>query len=118
MANYKEEIISGEIMKWNRARSIVLENARNRLPTASFYEEEVTLLPNGEEIIKTLSNINYEVTDFNQEISIINPETYEPTENTFSIQEFYVMLASVYLWVARNRDAEMQQTLVDNTSIE
>lgn len=104
MANYKEEIISGDIVTWNRARSIVFENRRNSFPFVSFYEEEVTLLPNGDEFIKSLSNINYTVTDLEQEIPLVHPETYEPLEQTFTIQDFYVMTASVYLWVARQRD--------------
>lgn len=98
---YREEIIEGQISTWRRARQMVLDNPHNAVPQATCYETEITVLPSGDYMEKSVATHAYALTDTTVEIPVIDPETYEPTAQTFTAGEFQLMAASVALWMMR-----------------
>lgn len=101
MSSYKETTESGDITRWNRARQIVCDNPVEGAPGITVYEHEATRLPDGSVIEKSLGSLTYAMTDPTVEIPLIDPETYEPTEATFTAGQFQVMAASVAMWQIR-----------------
>ena len=104
MAAYKETTKTGDITKWNRARQIVADNPIEGAPSVTIYEHEATRLPDGTVIEKSLGSLSYALTDPTVEIPIIDPTTFEQTEETMTAGQIWLALASVYLWLARQRD--------------
>lgn len=106
MANYKEENLTGN--KWVRCNRIVIENPYVGNKTIQFYEQEILYFSNTDITYKNISSSgpNSLTTTFtpNNSIEIINPYTLEPTGNTFSHEELYVMLFSAYMNEAKKRD--------------
>lgn len=98
---YREEVIEGQISTWRRARQIILDNPHNAAPQATCYETEITVLPSGDCIEKSVDTQSYALTDPAVEIPVIDPETYETTAQTFTAGEFQLMAASVALWMMR-----------------
>lgn len=101
MANYKETTTEGTITKWNRARQIVLDNPHNSPPSVMCYETEITKYPDESVQEKNIGSLQYSMTDPTVEIPLIDPETFEPTEQTMKAGEIWLAMASVYLWLAR-----------------
>lgn len=104
MANYNEVTESGDITKWNRARQIVCDNPIEGAPGITIYEHEATRLPDGSVIEKSLGNLSYAMTDPAIEIPLIDPDTFEPTEVTMTAGQIWLAMASVYIWLAKQRD--------------
>lgn len=103
MPNYQESITEGVVQKWRR---LDYATVYNHAPFSIVcHEQDRTVLPDGRVLNDPVEQIKYELTDPTVEIPLIDPATYEPTEQTITAGEAYVMLASVYLWLARQRDA-------------
>ena len=107
MANYNETTESGDITKWNRARQIVCDNPIEGAPGITVYEHEATRLPDGSVIEKTIGSLSYAMTDPTIEIPLIDPDTYDQTETTMTAGQIWLAMASVYLWLARQRDGDV-----------
>ena len=106
MANYNEVTESGDITKWNRARQIVCDNPVEGAPGITVYEHEATRLPDGTVIEKSLGSLSYAMTDPTVEIPLIDPTTFEQTETTMTAGQIWLAMASVYIWLAKQRDGE------------
>jgi hypothetical protein len=100
--NYKEEVVAGEITKWRRMSHGVLTNGE--IPKIELHDEDRTVLPDGTSISQYVGALTYAMTDPTVEIPLIDPETFEPTEQTMTAGQIWLALASVYLWLARQRD--------------
>jgi hypothetical protein len=104
MSNYKQTTESGEISSWHRARQIVCDNPVNGAPSITVSEHQAVMLPDGTVIEKSLGNLSYAMTDPSIEIPLINPDTFEPTATTMTAGQIWLAMASVYLWLGRERD--------------
>jgi hypothetical protein len=104
MANYNERSETGNIKIWDRSRQMVLDNPVDGPPQVTCYEYRAQRLPDGTVIEKSLGNLSYVMTDPNIEIPLIDPETFEPTAQTMTAGQIWLAMASVYLWLARQRD--------------
>jgi hypothetical protein len=104
MSNYQEETIAGAITIWQRARQIVCDNPTEGVPSITIYEHEATRLPDGSVIEKSLGNLSYAMTDPTIEIPLIDPATFEQTTQTMTAGQIWLAMASVYIWLAKQRD--------------
>jgi hypothetical protein len=102
MPKYKESTSSVDINTWRRATHMILWN--EDLPRVEIHDEDLTVLPDTSTVNKYVGKLDYVMSDPLAEIPIIDPVTFEPTEQTFTAGDFYTMAASVYLWLARQRD--------------
>lgn len=107
MANYKETMDSGEIVTWNRARQIVCDNPIGGAPCVSINETKAIRLPDGTTFEPSIGSFNFTMTDPTLEIPLIDPETWEQTETTMTAGEIWLAMASVYIWLAKQRDGEL-----------
>lgn len=105
---YREEVAEGQISTWRRARQIVLDNPHEGAPQATCYETDLTVLPNGEYVEKSVGNLTHVMDDLVLEIPLVDPDTLEPIATTFTAGEFALMATSVYLFLARQRDGGQQ----------
>lgn len=106
MANYNEVTESGEIHQWDRARQIICDNPVDGAPLITVNEQQAKRLPDGTVIEKSLGNLSYAMTDPAVEIPLIDPDTFEPTETTMTAGQIWLAMASVYIWLAKQRDGE------------
>ena len=95
--------VDGVVIKYTRAELMCLYN--NEIPRVECHEQERSIYPDGSIRNAPGEKLIFEMTDPSVLIPIINPETYEQTEATFSAGQFALMAASVYIWMAMNRDA-------------
>lgn len=109
MSHYKEETATIDKKTWKRASHIVLYNETS--PRIEIHHENKTLFSDGTTKSDYLGQLNYTLTDPTILIPLINPETYEQTETTFSAGEFELLAASVYIWLAENQ-AENQNEII------
>lgn len=102
MADYKQDTISGT--KWQRCNRVQIINDLNDTPRIIFGEEEIISL-NGEFIhnqpkqYECASNFSY-----NTSINLRDPNTGELTGATSTQGELYVLLYSLYIQTALERD--------------
>jgi len=101
MALYKEQTSEGTVTQWNRVRQLVLDNPIDAQPSIMAHEYEAKRYPDGSTAEKAVASHSYTLTDPMVEIPIIDPETYEPTDQTFPAGQFYLLAASVALWLMR-----------------
>ena len=103
---YKQSTIPGEVTSWRRACEIRLINIEP--PEARTYEVERTVYPDGYTRDEPTAQFDFTLTPENmaQEIPLVDPETYEPTGQTFTAGQFALMATSLYFWQARQRDGE------------
>lgn len=116
--NYKDTSATSYL--WQRCRSITISNphpAERNLrdprpnpppaaPTATFNEERVVELPNSE-FLFTPAGECAKVFDAATTFPLLDPITGAPTGQTFSHGELYVILYSLYLQTATERDAAL-----------
>ena len=106
MTAYNEQTTTGDITSWNRARQIVCDNPIVGAPSIACYEHVATRLPDGTTLEKSVGSLSYAMTDPSVEIPLVDPETFEPSETTMTAGQIWLAMASVYLWLARQRDGE------------
>ena len=99
--DYQEQNVTGK--KWRRCHQILIHNAMNETPHIVFSEEDVVELEN-DNLVKSLG-VLFSSYDPIKTINIVDPTTFEPTEQTMTYAEVYHILMSAYLSVARERDA-------------
>lgn len=102
MTKYKQTVNTGEIETWRRASKIILYN--EDVPRLEVWDVDRTVLPNGQIIDNYISTMQYSMYNPLEEIPLIDPTTFEQTTQSFSAGQFYTMAASVYLWLAKQRD--------------
>ena len=105
MANYKETVVEGEITSWRRMTHGVVYNSE--IPKIELHDEDRTVLPDGTSISSYVGQLDYALTDPTVEIPLIDPDTFEQTETTMTAGEIWLAMASVYLWLARQRDGDV-----------
>lgn len=102
---YREEVIEGQISTWPRARQMVLDNPLDYYPSVMCLESQATRLPDGSAIEKFTGNLTHTMDDPTLEIPMVDPDTLEPTATTFTAGDYALRSTSVYLFLARQRDA-------------
>ena len=110
MTLYKQQDmpVDGTVTKYTRAELMCLYN--NEIPrvecSLQYHLDRLDVLVHdtpGEKLI-------YEMTNPSVMIPLIDPNTYEETAVRFPAGQFALMAASVYMWMARNRDAVLDKT--------
>lgn len=91
---------------WLRARRVIFENKYQRHPCVRFTEEEVVNL--GDKVTardNAILEVNIEnEEDFNSEFSLYHPETGEKLEQTATYGDLNILLYSLYINLAVERD--------------
>lgn len=101
---YKQETISGEIIKYRRVGSFSGRNAISEVPSITMNEDEVTILPNGEKIIKErVSQITEFLSNKDEILEMLNPVD-DSKVGEIKYSDIYVMLYSLYKKIATKRD--------------
>lgn len=94
-----EIVIPGEVRSYPRANRVELINTEP--PEARIHAVDRTTYPDGTVVDRNPVQLDVIMTDPAVEIPLIDPETYEPTEQTFTAGQFQVMAASVAMWQIR-----------------
>ena len=107
MANYKEETTSGDITSWVRAKSFSVKNDYLTAPTIEFEEEKKATLSDGTTIELPLAETALVDTFTNPDkiINLVNPITGESLGTTATYGDLQVIMHSLYLQLAAERDA-------------
>lgn len=100
MADYRETTVAG--IAWQRCKSVRIDNPRDGAKTAYFEEERVIAFGN-ESQARDVGQVSREFSP-TATIPLLNPETLEPTGATVTHQDLYVILFSLYIQVATDRD--------------
>ena len=101
MTNYRENTITGS--SYQRAKTVILQNLRDQIPSAEFVEEIVYTL--GDNIIqKDVGSLFIEMTDPNYTFQIKNPLTGEDTDQHGTYGQIFALIYSVYWDAATKRD--------------
>ncbi len=103
MADYKESLISGK--KWQRCNRIQIENPYNGSKYINMVEEEIADIGDGIMVNTPKGNIIEPFADPAAVVNLINPETGESLGSTVTYQDIYVILHSLYIQLATQRDA-------------
>lgn len=103
MQNYKETTVSGT--SYVRAREVNVSNILGGYKGIMYCEEEVSIL--GEKILR--ENVGALHQEFNAETAntqfpLLDTVTNEPTGETATFQDVYVLLFSLYHHLATQRD--------------
>jgi hypothetical protein len=104
MINYKESTVAGSV--YQRCRYVQIDNTLNAVPKMYCLEEEVIIIPDREPMRRDVSSIDL-IFDPTSAIELINPETGEKLGSTVTHKELYVILHSLYIQAAANRDSEV-----------
>lgn len=108
MSNYQQTQAPGTA--WRRCHKVILDNPVNGARTALFLEQEVATV--GERTIA--SEAGFCKSDFDPEAMLLirNPETGEPTGGYVTQGYLYLLLHSLYLAVAEQRDSPSTPTVM------
>lgn len=102
MANYKETAVTGS--KWLRSWQVVIENKFNKIPSVTFFEEQIVDVGDGAPTSTMMpGQLTEKFTDPSKTFNLVHPVT-GATIGTASYQDLYVMLSSLYLGLAQARD--------------
>lgn len=102
MANYKESNVTG--VTWQRCNRIDIRNSYEEPKFAVFIEEEVTDLGNNKIVKVPAGQILADFTDPTTIVNLINPETGDSLNSSVTYQDIYVILHSLYIKLATERD--------------
>lgn len=97
MTDYLESDVSGK--KWRRCFQLAIRNERGATPEITFFEEDV--LDGTVRLGEEQCSVTF---DPDATVQMFNPETLEPTGETFTHQQLHQMLFSAYLQTALERD--------------
>lgn len=100
--NYRESDVIG--VTWQRCHRIDIRNPYEEPKFAVFLEEEITDLGNGKIVKSPAGQILADFTDPTTVVNLINPLTGTPLNETVTYQDIYVILHSLYLQLATERD--------------
>jgi len=103
MSDYRQQ--QGVALSWRRAAQVTINNPLAGVPSLGFQEEDV-VQANGQTFRTPLGATSALTVPFDPagSIALVNPETGAPLGATVSHQELYVILYSVYLKAAQDRD--------------
>lgn len=103
--NQSDTPVSGTITSYQRAELLVMRNSTP--PVVECHEVTRTIYPTGEVRDTPTGIIRHTADDMALEIPMIDPKTFEPIPGqTFTAGQFALMGASIYMFLARARDAE------------
>lgn len=103
MPNYKEVPITGS--RWQRCRSLTVHNTFGKMPEVVFVEEELAQV--GDAVMQRDVGSCWATFDpLAGSIPLIDPQTGEPLGTTCSHAQLHVILHSLYLQTAAQRDVE------------
>jgi hypothetical protein len=103
MPNYNETNVTGT--KWTRSNQVRIRNPLDGIPTATFMEEEVVNLDNGERITQRASGVSERLIDPSVSFNLLNPED-DSVIGTMTYGQVYAALYSLYRKLAAERDAQ------------
>ena len=105
MANYQETSVAGT--SYVRCNKIDVDN-KDLFKMITFYEEQVINLNDGETVRRNIDKVSspFSAENANTSFPILNPETGESVGATATYQDVYVTLYSLYLHLAKERDAQ------------
>jgi len=113
MANYKETNLSG--VSWLRCRAVTINNplpgmgefdhlTQQHLGPVSYFQEEKVISIDGVQSVMDVGACR-KVFNPTDTIPLLDPETGLPTGTTVTQGELYVILYSLYMQTATERDA-------------
>jgi hypothetical protein len=103
MANYKEQIITGEYSEYQRAYKVIITNELNKLPVIDFMEEVIATLPSGGSVIVKRDKCDDTLSNPVETFPLLNPND-DSVIGSAEYQQIYVMLYSLYRYIANKRD--------------
>jgi hypothetical protein len=103
MADYRETV--AEALAWRRAKGVTLDNPLTGAKTVTFTEEDVVTL-NGTTFNQPVTPVGAVRVEFNPEgvFPLVNPATGDEIGQTANHIDLYVMLHSLYIHLAKQRD--------------
>lgn len=101
--DYRKAAIAGE--EWQRCLHVECNNPYAGTPTIRFDEERRMLLGNGTTIGVPAGSVTEEFTDPAVLFPMLDPVTNAPIGQDASYGALYAMLFSVYIYLAKRRDA-------------
>ena len=102
--NQSDTPITGSVITYQRAELLVLRNQEP--PVLECHESLRSIYPGGEVRNQSLGILRYVSEDMDEEIPLIDPATFEEVPGqSFTAGQFYLMAASIYMHLARQRDA-------------
>jgi len=103
--NQSETPITGSVTTYQRAELLVLRNQDP--PVIECHESLRSVYPGGEVRNQSLGILGYTAEDLDEKIPMIDPATFEPIPGQdFTAGQFYLMAASIYMNLARQRDSK------------
>lgn len=103
--NYQESQIQGST--WTRCRTVTVINphsSTNQTPMAYFQEEKAVAF--GDTVLLSDRGSCGIAFDESASVPILDPQTGQPTGQTFTHADLYKMLFSLYMDTAKKRDIE------------
>jgi hypothetical protein len=100
MSKYKESDVLGS--RYIRANQIQIQNELEK-QSITFSEQEIINIGDGEVLKRNVGSLSAVFTP-EPEFPLLNPETGEPTGQTMSYGAVYVVLHSLYIHLATERD--------------
>lgn len=100
MTNYNQQTGQGE--SWQRCYEVVIDNPLNAAAQITFKEEMVVQI--GENTFTKPITACRSSFDSEAEVPLLNPETGLATGPSFTHQELYQYLYSLYIHTAKQRD--------------
>lgn len=104
MPNYQEATVSGT--KWQRCNQVVINNPYQGQPRVEMREEVIARIEN-DTFIQTAAGLRFDF-DPSEIIQLRNPANGEFTGQTMSMEQVYVVLWSLYLQKAAERDIPVE----------
>ncbi len=108
MANYDQNVVSGDVTSWKRCNQMVIQNPLNGPPVAYFREEMAVALPGGSMVVSPPNpptpDIAVAASDLSVTFNLIDPNSGSVV-GTMSYAVLYTALYSLYLASAATRDA-------------
>lgn len=104
MADYKEQIITGQYSEYQRANKVIITNELNQIPIIDFLEEVIATLPSGQRLVIKRDKCDDMMGDPSEQFDMLNPLD-DSVIGTGTYQQAYVLLYSIYRYVAAKRDA-------------
>ncbi len=97
---YKETNVTGT--EYRRAKIVQVSNEYNQTPSVTFIEESVTQL--GTKVIREICDTLYAPYESSKVIALLNPVTGEPIGQDITQEYLMVILYSLYMQLAKERD--------------
>ena len=109
--NYKETTVTGA--SWVRANSVTVHNPLGGTGTIRFNEERVIVIDGGRKIFEPVGSVQERLTEDKRSkvFALKHPETLEVVGQA-TYEQVYLLLHSLYLHLAAERDASVDSSPV------